>query len=216
MGGGGGAEAFGVVLAALEEKLRKQPLAGLLDHWRKHVPKNESLFQYLSDVREERNLLAHRLFRDPRFKTSDDYASEISRIRDRMRNAQYLICGHNPTMTALLDAQWGITNEDRKAQPGARANDHSCHDPCLRTARASGGRGSSLTFGKIVFGESAAVEASESDSPFEKMSEIFSPLDRKEFKRGEAEIAPRSWSRESAVVAARCPSEKNRALSFSR
>ena len=101
-------------VAALEEKLGKQNLGGLLYHWRRHVPKNESLFRYLSDVREERNLLAHRLFRDPRFKTSSDYASEISRISDRMRIAQYLICGHNPTMTALLDAQWGITNEDRK------------------------------------------------------------------------------------------------------
>jgi hypothetical protein len=37
--------------------------------------------------------------------------------------------------------------DDKRAEPGARANDHSCHDPCLRTARASCGRGSSLTLG---------------------------------------------------------------------
>ncbi len=34
------------------------------------------------------------------------------------------------------------------AEPGARANDLSCHDPCYRTARASRDRGSSLTLGK--------------------------------------------------------------------
>jgi hypothetical protein len=34
------------------------------------------------------------------------------------------------------------------AQQGARANDHRCHDPCRATARASGGRGSSVNVGQ--------------------------------------------------------------------
>jgi hypothetical protein len=37
---------------------------------------------------------------------------------------------------------------DQKAQPAARANGAVCHDLCLRTARASQHRGSSVTFGK--------------------------------------------------------------------
>ena len=101
-------------VAALEQKLCEQNLDALLMKWRPKVPQNQSLCQYLSDVRDERNLLAHRLFRDPRFKTSSDYAKEISRITARLRNAQYLIYGHNPAMTAELDAQWGITDEDRE------------------------------------------------------------------------------------------------------
>src|SRR6185369_4610506 len=36
-----------------------------------------------------------------------------------------------------------------KAQPGARANGHTCHDPCYRTARAKCSRGSSLTLGEM-------------------------------------------------------------------
>lgn len=34
-----------------------------------------------------------------------------------------------------------------KAEPDARANAPACHDPCLRTASAKQGRGSSLTLG---------------------------------------------------------------------
>ena len=34
------------------------------------------------------------------------------------------------------------------AQHGSRANDHTCHGLCLRTARAMYGRGSLLTLGK--------------------------------------------------------------------
>jgi hypothetical protein len=36
------------------------------------------------------------------------------------------------------------------AEPGSRANDHTCHGLCLRTARAMYGRGSLVTLGRIM------------------------------------------------------------------
>jgi hypothetical protein len=101
-------------VAVLEQELKQKNLGALLASWRTRVPPNQGLFEYLSDVREDRNLLAHRLFRDRRFKTSRDYLDEISRITQRLRSAQYLIFARNPAMTAELDAKWGITVEDRK------------------------------------------------------------------------------------------------------
>jgi hypothetical protein len=35
------------------------------------------------------------------------------------------------------------------AEPGSRANDHTCHGLCLRTARAMYGRGSLVTLGRF-------------------------------------------------------------------
>jgi hypothetical protein len=101
-------------VSALEEKLRGMALGGLLKDWGARVPPNRSLLDYLNEVKDDRNLLAHRLFRDRRFKSSADYAKEISRITTGLRTAQYLIYGHNPAMTAELDRQWGISNDDRK------------------------------------------------------------------------------------------------------
>ncbi len=47
-------------VAALDEKLQKKNLSQLLTEWQSKVPSNKSLFEYLSDVREDRNLLALR------------------------------------------------------------------------------------------------------------------------------------------------------------
>ena len=62
----------------------------------------------------------------------------------------------------------------------ARANDHVCHDPCLRTARASRGRGSSLTLGTSIvttlrFSPASAAQRVFSfgfDAPFQSDGQI--------------------------------------------
>jgi len=56
----------------------------------------------------------------------------------------------NAAMTSTQNAEFAVWEKNEEiAQPGARANDHSCHGLCLRTPRASCSRGSPLTFGNI-------------------------------------------------------------------
>jgi hypothetical protein len=100
-------------VAKLEESLKAQNLGELLKSWRAKVPKDQSLFDYLKNVKDDRNLLAHRLFRDARFKSSDDYKKEISRINGRLRTAQFLIHGHNPHLANALDETWGLIDGDK-------------------------------------------------------------------------------------------------------
>ncbi len=99
-------------VTALEVELKKKPLGRLLKTWKKFIPENKSLFSFLHDVVEERNLLTHRLFHDPRFKTNENYKKVILNTTARLRSAQMLVYGNNPRVREELDEHWGINPED--------------------------------------------------------------------------------------------------------
>ena len=97
----------------VEEKLRKMTLGGLLKDWKPKVDENDWLLDHLKTIKDERNLLAHGIFRTSEFPTSKEMNDKIILITKRLKVAQYLVIAHNPMMRRQLDQEWGITDEDR-------------------------------------------------------------------------------------------------------
>jgi hypothetical protein len=97
-------------IAALEKKLGRQTLGALLEKWNANAP--YYLSELLTEVTEGRNLLAHRLFSDPRFTTDEQRKQIILEVTSQLHSAWLLVYAHNPNNRLQPGLDWGLLEDD--------------------------------------------------------------------------------------------------------
>ncbi len=83
-------------IARLEQSLGRDNLGTLLRSWKKKALPVSSAKNFLQQAKDDRDFLAHRLFREVGFDKPDDLLAAIERVHSRIRVAQLLILDHEP------------------------------------------------------------------------------------------------------------------------
>jgi hypothetical protein len=103
----------GPAIKTLEQKLGKKALGDLIEIWESKDTRHATPARWLDGIRKDRNYLAHRIFRESKSKSVDEFLHEIEKLSARIRAAHALIFAYDPDARREVDAGWGSDDDDR-------------------------------------------------------------------------------------------------------